>query len=94
MWTYHLIATKINITRLQLDVALSVSSDDMAALITTMRQLKVLRVGQELNPVLGRDVVGAIPVIPSLKDLKGSLTDPIVFVGFMATKTASKILPE
>ena len=68
VWLRHVATKCTHLTSLKLETVLDVSSADLAAFFKAMPQLQILRVGQELNPLLDREVVSAILVLQNHRD--------------------------
>lgn len=75
IWLHHVTTKCFQLTSLKVEVALGVSSTDLANLFMAMRQLQTLRLGSGLNAVLEQDTIKTILKLPYLKDL--SLDQPL-----------------
>jgi hypothetical protein len=94
-WLSHIDTTCRDLTTLQLEFALDISSADLAALLNAMPQLKSLRIGHEMNAVLGRDTVSTILTLPALKELSIDYQfNSSLLNDSMSKVSSSKILPQ
>lgn len=70
---FHVSATCSSLTKLSLELFLPLSSVDLATFIAAMGQLKVLRLGWEMNLVLNHAVLVEVFSLPNLEDLSLNL---------------------
>lgn len=69
VWVSRLRATCTSLSVLTLEATLDITSAELATMFSTMSQIERLRLGHELNPVLGSDSLAAVFALPSLKHL-------------------------
>jgi hypothetical protein len=91
-WLSHIGTT---CTNLKLEFTMDVFSAELAAFFGAMPQLESLRVGHEMNVVLGRNTVSTILTLPALKELSIDYESNSPFLtGFMANVSSNLILPQ
>lgn len=94
VWVSRLPTTCTRLSVLNLETVLDVSSTDLAAFFRAMSQLRVLRLGRELNPLLNREVVSAILVLPKLERLSMYIPLHQSFVqDFVGSRSPAVIMP-
>jgi hypothetical protein len=93
-WTSHLGTKCSDLTTLKLEFAIRVSSAELTTLFNNMPQLKTLRLGEQMNPVLNRDIISAVFRLPCLEDLSQEFELNLLFIHeLVGTTTPGRILP-
>jgi hypothetical protein len=78
-WLSHTGTTCTNLTTLKLEFTKDVSSAELATFFDVMPQLKSLRIGHEMNVVLGRDTISTTLTLPALKDCLSTMRSTRLF---------------
>lgn len=94
VWISHLGTTCAQLRVLNLEATLNTSSAELASLFSATSMLERLRLGYELNPVLGVDSISAIFALPNLEQLIINYPFNADLVqGLLSTELSATMLP-